>query len=146
VVVANLEKTRGGRRGGRILAQRIRGVHRCNGSKVVLLSVPRLLPHTNKPWRGTTEVTGVSTATRRSGHVATATCAVISLPCDHICSFVRSFTSPWISLRARHESRRPTRIRAHGSPVARGTEPKDISVTVPSGSHSEHLAARFVAP
>jgi hypothetical protein len=96
-VVANLEKTCGDRRGGRILAQRIRGVHRRNGSKVVLLSVPRLLPHSNKPWHGTTEVNGVSTATRRSGHVATAIGAVISLPCDHICSPARSFTSPWIS-------------------------------------------------
>jgi hypothetical protein len=96
-VEANLEKTRGDRRGGRVLAQRIRGVHRSNGSKVVLLSVPRLLPHSNKPRRGTTEVIGVSTATRRSGHVATDTGAVISLPCDHICSPARSFTSPWIS-------------------------------------------------
>jgi hypothetical protein len=96
-VATNLEKTRGGRRGGRALAHRRRGVHQRNGSKVVLLSVPRLLPRSNKPRRGTTEVTGVSTATRRCGHVATATGAVISLPRDHICSPARSFTSPWIS-------------------------------------------------
>jgi hypothetical protein len=60
-VVANLEETRGGRRGGRALAQRRCGIHRRNGSKIVLLSVPWLLPHSNKPRRGTTEVTGVST-------------------------------------------------------------------------------------
>jgi hypothetical protein len=61
-VAANLEETHGGRRGRSALAQRIRGVHQRNGSKVVLLSVLRLLPHSNKPQRGTTEVTGVSTA------------------------------------------------------------------------------------
>jgi hypothetical protein len=63
----------GGRRGGRALASRIRGVHWRNGSMIVLLSVPRLLPHSNKPRRGATEVTGVSTTTlvvwpRRNGY------------------------------------------------------------------------------
>jgi hypothetical protein len=72
-VVANLEETRGDRRGGRALAQRRSGVHRRNGSKIVLLSVPRLLPHSNKPQCGTTEVTGVSMAIpavwpRRNGY------------------------------------------------------------------------------
>jgi hypothetical protein len=72
-VATNLKKTRDDRRGGRALAQRIHGVHRRNGSKIVLLIVPRLLSHSNKPRRGTTEVTGVSTATpavrpRRNGY------------------------------------------------------------------------------
>jgi hypothetical protein len=72
-VAANFEETCGGRKGGRALAQRRRGVHRRNGSKIIVLSVPRLLPHSNKPRCGTTEVTGVSTAIsavrpRRNGY------------------------------------------------------------------------------
>ena len=50
-----------------------RGVHRCNGARIILLRVPRLLPHSNKLRRGATEVTGASTATlavrpRRNGY------------------------------------------------------------------------------
>jgi hypothetical protein len=72
-VAANLEETRDGRRGGRALAQKNHGIHRCNGSTIVLLSVPRSLPHSNKPRRGTIEVTGASTTTlavrpRRNGY------------------------------------------------------------------------------
>jgi hypothetical protein len=62
-MAANLKATCGGRRGGRALVQRICGVHRHNGSMIVLLSAPQ---------RGTTEFTGVSTVTlvvrpRRNG-------------------------------------------------------------------------------
>ena len=50
-----------------------RGVHRCNGSRIILLRVPRLLPHSNKLWHGATEVSGASMATlavrpRRNGY------------------------------------------------------------------------------
>jgi hypothetical protein len=121
-VAANLKKTRSGPRGGRALAQRIHGVHQRNGSKIVLLSVPRLLLHSNKPRRGTIEVTGVSTAILAVRHVATAIGAVISLPRDHICSPRDLLPPRGYPLGARHESRRSTRIQACGSPVARGTE------------------------
>jgi hypothetical protein len=55
-----------------------RGVHRCNGARIILLRGPRLLPHSNKLRRGATGVTGASTVTWRSGHVATATGTVIN--------------------------------------------------------------------
>jgi hypothetical protein len=50
-----------------------RGVHRCNGSRIILLRVPRLLPHSNKVRCGATEVTGASMTTlvvrpRRNGY------------------------------------------------------------------------------
>jgi hypothetical protein len=149
-VAANLEETRGGRRGGRALAQRIRGIHRRNGSTIVLLSVPHSLTHSNKPWRGTTEVTGVSTATpvvqpRHNGYRHSdkplprpnpRPCAIFLPPREY-------------PPRAKHESRRLARIRARGSPAARGTEPLDIFVTVPSKAASvvltEHFAARFAS-
>jgi hypothetical protein len=37
-----------------------RGVHRCNGSMIAILSVPRLLPHSNEPRRGILEENGDS--------------------------------------------------------------------------------------
>jgi hypothetical protein len=50
-----------------------RGVHRCNGARIILLRVPQLLQRSNKLWRGATRVTGASTATlavwpRRDGY------------------------------------------------------------------------------
>jgi hypothetical protein len=131
-VAANLKEMCSGRRGGRALAQRIRGVHRCNSSTIVLLSVPQSLPHSNKPQRGTTEVTGVSTATpavrpRRNGYRRGDKPLLRPNPRPRAI-FLPSREYP---LRAKHESRRPARIRARGSPAARGTEPWDIFATVP---------------
>jgi hypothetical protein len=37
-----------------------RGVHRCNDSTIVILSVPRLLPHSNEPQRGIPKENGDS--------------------------------------------------------------------------------------
>jgi hypothetical protein len=37
-----------------------RGVHRCNGSTIAILSVPLLLPHSNEPQRGIPEENGDS--------------------------------------------------------------------------------------
>jgi hypothetical protein len=50
-----------------------RGVHRCNDARITLLREPWLVSHSNKLWRGTTGVTGASTATlvvqpRRDGY------------------------------------------------------------------------------
>jgi hypothetical protein len=40
-----------------------RGVHWCRGSEIVILGVPRLLPHSKESRRGITKVTGVYTTT-----------------------------------------------------------------------------------
>jgi hypothetical protein len=128
-----LKETHGGRRGGRALAQIICGVHRRNGSTIVLLSAPQSLPHSNKPRHGITEVTGVSTVTpavrpRRNGYRRGD--KPLPRPNPRPCViFLHPREYP---LRAKHESRRPVRIRVRGSPVARGTEPWDIFGTVPS--------------
>jgi hypothetical protein len=45
-----------------------RGVHRSNDSTIAILSVPRLLPHSNKPRRGIPEENNDS---RGNGRVAT---------------------------------------------------------------------------
>jgi hypothetical protein len=149
-VAANLKETHGGRRGGRALAQWIRGVHRRNGSTIVLLSAPQSLPHSNKPRCGTTEVTGVSTATpavwpRRNGYRR----GDKPLPRPNPCPRAIFLLPREYPLRAKHESRRPAWIRARGSPAARGTEPWDIFATVPSEVASvfltEHFAARFAS-
>jgi hypothetical protein len=110
-VAANLKERRGGRRGGRAMAQRIRGVHRCNGSTIVLLSAPRSLPHSNKPRRGTTEVTRVSTATpavrpRRNGYMRG------DKPLSRPNPRPRAIFLPprEYPRRAKNESRRPARI------------------------------------
>jgi hypothetical protein len=71
-----------------------RGVYRCNGSRIVILSVPRLLPHNSEPRRGITEVTGVSTATPADRPRRTATGVVISFRLDQIHSPARSFYLP----------------------------------------------------
>jgi hypothetical protein len=107
-VAANLEETCGDRRGGRALAQRTRGVHRRNVSTIVLLSVPRSLPHSNKPRRGTTEVTGVSMATpavrpRRNGYRRGDKPLLRPNPRPRAI-FLPPREYP---LRAKHESRRP---------------------------------------
>jgi hypothetical protein len=46
-----------------------RGVYRCNGSTIAILSVPRLLPHSNEPRRGIPEENGDS---RGNGRAATS--------------------------------------------------------------------------
>ena len=46
-----------------------RGVHRCNDSTIVILSVPRLLPHSNEPWCGISEENGDS---RDNGRAVTS--------------------------------------------------------------------------
>ena len=68
-----------------------RGVHRCNGSTIAILSVPRLLPHSNEPRRGIPEENGDS---RVNGCAATSPAQVGKRQSDHIvlCSSVmRSF-------------------------------------------------------
>jgi hypothetical protein len=116
-VAANLKETRGGRRKGRALAQRICGVHRCNGSTIVLLSAPWSLSHSNKPQHGTTEVTGVSTVTpvvrpRRNGYRRGDKPLLWPNPRPRAI-FLPPREYP---LRAKHESRRPVWIRARGWP------------------------------
>jgi hypothetical protein len=43
-----------------------RGVHRCNGSTIVILCVPRLLLHNNEPWHGIPEENGDSRGNGRA--------------------------------------------------------------------------------
>ena len=43
-----------------------RGVHRGNGSTIAILSVPRLLPHSNKPRHGIPEENGDSRGNGRA--------------------------------------------------------------------------------
>jgi hypothetical protein len=50
-----------------------RGVHWCNDSTIVILSVPRLLPHSNEPWRGIPEENGDN---RDNGRAATSSAQV----------------------------------------------------------------------
>jgi hypothetical protein len=71
-----------------------RGVHRCNGSRIVILSVRRLLPHSSEPRCGITEVTRVSTATPVVRSRRTATGAVISFRRNQIHAPARSFYLP----------------------------------------------------
>jgi hypothetical protein len=110
-----------------------RGVHRCNGSRIILLRVPRLLPRSNKLRRGATEVIGASTATlavwpRRNGyrHGDRLQSAIKSIP---PWDFLPSRGYP---LRAKHESRWPAQIRTHGSPAASLLSWQSNPVTVPS--------------
>jgi hypothetical protein len=68
-----------------------RGVHRCNGSTIVILSVPRLLPHSNEPRRGIPEENGDS---RGNGRAATSPAQVGKRQSGHnvLCSSAtRSF-------------------------------------------------------
>jgi hypothetical protein len=89
----NLAWHGGGRREGRALWLN-RGIHRCNGLRIVILSVPRLLPHSSEARHGITEVTGVSTATPAVRPCRTATGAVISFRRDQIRAPTRSFYLP----------------------------------------------------
>jgi hypothetical protein len=110
-----------------------RGVHGCNSSRIILLRVPWLLPHSNKLRRGATEVTRASTATlvvrphRNSyRHGDKLQSAIKSIP-------------PWdllpsrgYPLRAKHESRRPAQIQTRGSPAASLLSWQSDRDTVPS--------------
>jgi hypothetical protein len=71
-----------------------RDIHRCNSSKILILIVPRLLPYSNEPRRGITEVTRVSTATPAVRPRRTATGTVISFCRDQIRAPARSFYFP----------------------------------------------------
>jgi hypothetical protein len=95
-----------------------RGVHRCKGSRIILLRVPRLLPHSNKLRRGATEVTGASTTMlavrpRRNGyrHGDKLQSTIKSIPSWDL------LPSLGYPLRAKHESRRPAQIWTRGSPA-----------------------------
>jgi hypothetical protein len=96
------------------------GVHRCNSLGIILLKVPWWLPHSNKLWRGATEVTRASTATlavrqRRNGyrHGDKLQSAIKSIPPRDL------LPSHGYPLLAKHESRRRKHEYARGSTVAR---------------------------
>jgi hypothetical protein len=96
------------------------GVHRCNGSGIILLKVPRWLPHSNKLRRGATEVTGASMATlavrpRRNGyrHGDKLQSVIKSIPLWDL------LPSRGYALLAKHESWRRKHESARGSSVAR---------------------------
>jgi hypothetical protein len=68
-----------------------RGVHRCNGSTIAILSVPRLLPHSNEPRRDIPEENNDS---RGNGRAATSLAQVGKRQSDYnvLCSSAtRSF-------------------------------------------------------
>jgi hypothetical protein len=67
------------------------GIHRCNGSTIAILSVPRLQPHSNEPRRGIPEENGDS---RGNGRAATSPAQVGKRQSGHsvLCSSAtRSF-------------------------------------------------------
>jgi hypothetical protein len=112
-----------------------RDVHRCNGSRIILLRVPRLLPHSNKLWRGTTEVTGASTTTlavrpRHNGyrHGDKLQSAIKSIPPWDI------LPSRGYPMRAKHESWWPAKIWPRESSVVSLMSWQSDRDTIPSHS------------
>jgi hypothetical protein len=110
-----------------------RGVLRCNGSRIILLRVPRVQPHSNKLRRGATEVTGASTATlavrpRRNGyrHGDKLQSAIKSNPSWDL------LPSHGYPLRAQHESRWPAQIWMRGSQAGSLLSWQSDRYTVPS--------------
>jgi hypothetical protein len=102
-----------------------RGVHRCSGSEMVSLGMPRLLPRSKEPRCGIIEVAGVSTTTLAVWPRRTATSAVDKLhPATKSAPLLIFSPSRHYPARVQHESPRSARILAQRSPVARGTEHK----------------------
>jgi hypothetical protein len=122
-----------------------RGVHRCNSSKIVIMSVPRLLPRSNEPRRGVTEVTGVSTATPAVRPRRTATGTVVSFCREPIRVPTRSFYLP-VNIHCvpstNHGDRRESRRNVSGGEgdwILRS-----FCGTVPLEPHSVSLIGSFV--
>ena len=123
----------------------VRGAHRCNDARKILLRGPRIQPHSNKLRCGTTEVTGASTARlavrpRRKGnsHDDNLQAAIKSIsPGDLL-------PSRGYPLHAKHESRRLAQIRVRASPAVRFSEPDPIRLLYHGKYLLEHLTDRFV--
>ena len=124
-----------------------RGTHWCNSSKIVVLSVPWLVPHSNEPRRGITEVTGVSTATPAVRPCRTATGTVISFCRDQIRAPAIFFYLP-VDIHCvpstNHGDRRES---GHADHQRRGgLNPGIFQCTVPLEPNSECLTTRVATP
>jgi hypothetical protein len=104
-----------------------RGVHRCSGSEIVILGVPRLLPRSNESRHGITKVAGVSTTTPAVRPRRMATRVVDKLhPATQFAHHLIFSPSRYYPARIQHESSRSLWILAQRSPVVRGTESWDL--------------------
>jgi hypothetical protein len=124
-----------------------RGVHRCSGSEMVSLSVPRLLLHSKEPRRSKIEVIGAPRRHRRSGHVAQLQARLISFTLRPNPLPFRSFHPPGTIMPEscmNHRDQRESLRRGHRQ--RGGAEPEIFLCTVPSETLSGRLTKQFAVP